>query len=81
MGVKPDPEDSTTTELGRPIVRIDKQAGARSSSSDCQAGRVRPGCRGAGVEQEFAVGKILVLRGASHQQDPQKFCGRRSQFT
>ena len=73
MGVRTDYKDGASTELGGPILRIDKQAGGTVFVLRMLDEEIAAWVPQRLVKPEFTVGKILVLRGASHQQDPQKF--------
>jgi hypothetical protein len=73
MGVRADYNDGANTQVGGPIQRVEKQAAGtvyvirvldEEIAAFLPAKLVQPG---------FEAGKILVMQGASHKKEPQKF--------
>ena len=73
MGARADYQDGTNTELGGPVVRVEKQPAGTVYVIRVLDDEVAAFVPARLVEPAFGPGKILVLRGASHKQDGQKF--------
>ena len=73
MGVRTDYEEGASTQLGGPILRLEKQTAGTVYVIRMLDEEVAAFVPANLVQAAFAAGKIVVLQGASHKQDPQKF--------
>jgi len=73
MGARTDYNEGASIELGGPILRTEKQAGGTVYVIRAVDDEVAAFVPARLVQAAFATGKILVLRGASHKVDTQKF--------
>ena len=73
MGTRADYRDGASTELGGPVIRAERQASGTVYVIRVLDEEVAAFVPARLVRPAFGPGKILVLRGATHKQDPQKF--------
>jgi hypothetical protein len=73
MGARTDYKEGAASELGGPVVRAEKQAAGTVYVIRVADDEVAAFVPARLVQPVFAVGKILVMRGAAHKVDTQKF--------
>lgn len=73
MGARADYKEGALTELGGPILRLEKQAAGTVYVIRMLDEEVAAFVPARLAQPGFAVGKIIVLRGGSHKEAPQKF--------
>jgi hypothetical protein len=73
MGARTDYKEGASTQLGGPILRLEKQAAGTVYVIRMLDEEVAAFVPANLVKPAFAAGKILVMEGASHKQDSRKF--------
>jgi hypothetical protein len=73
MGVRTDYKEGANTQLGGPILRLEKQAAGTVYVVRMLDEEIAAFVPEKLVQPDFETGKILVMQGASHKQDAQKF--------
>jgi hypothetical protein len=73
MGVRTDYKEGANTQLGGPILRLEKQSAGTVYVIRMLDEEIAAFVPAKLVQPTFEAGKILVMQGASHKQDPQKF--------
>jgi hypothetical protein len=73
MGARADYKEGANTQLGGPVLRMEKQAAGTVYVIRMLDEEIAAFVPAKLVQPAFAEGKILVMQGATHKQDPQKF--------